>query len=326
MEERKSAKSASTPPSIYLSSLFPDTLHRVHDMHALDSIKLSLDAMATRFELVLYGDDFAHLRAAGEEALQEIERLDRQLSFYREESDITRINALASKQPVKVEARLFRLLQKAKDLSDRTGGAFDITIAPLMKAWGFVGGDGRVPDPETLKAAMAITGMHHVLLDEENLTVSFDADGVQLDLGAIGKGYAIEQACRLLEENGVRCGLLHGGTSSVTSIGSQPDGTPWKIGIRRPDQINEFLDVVELRDLSLSVSASHGKSFVANGIEMGHVIDPRTGQPSKGASLAAVIGPCATECDGLSTALLVLGKDGLQVLSEQFGDYRGVVY
>ncbi len=132
----------------------------------MNTVRLALEAMATRFELVLHGEDDVRLRAAGEEALAEIQRLDAQLSFYRPSSEISRINARAAAGPVRVEPRLFRLLQTARRLHTETGGAFDLTVAPLMRCWGFTGNTGRLPEPEALAEARRRTGMHLVTLDE----------------------------------------------------------------------------------------------------------------------------------------------------------------
>jgi len=294
-------------------------------MTSPEPVTLSLDAMATRFEIVLHGADPARLRAAGEEALEEICTLDRQLSLYRPDSDISRINARAARHPVKLDPRLFRLLQHASEISRATDGAFDITIAPLMRAWGLAGGDGHVPSEAQLAEARARVGMDLVHLDESDFTVAFEREGVEIDLGAIGKGYAIERAVETLTQNGVESALIHGGTSTIYAIGTIPGGEPWRVGIQKPSPEDTLLRTVELRDGSLSVSASHGKSFVHEGREYGHVIDPRTGRPSDCAVLAAVWGPSPAETDTLSTALLALGEPGLDMLRGGFAEYHGLV-
>ena len=277
------------------------------------TVRLALEAMATRFELVLHGDDAVRLRAAGEEALEEIKRLEAQLSFYRPSSEISRINTRAADGPVRVEPRLFRLLQTAQRLHAATDGAFDLTVAPLMRCWGFVGGMGHHPDPEALADARSRTGMHLVTLDEDAFTVAFERPGVLLDLGAIGKGYAIEEAAQILVDTGVKRAFLHGGTSTVHAIGTPLDEDCWKVAIPHPDadaaspDADDILAVVSLEDEALSVSAVWGKAFEADGKTYGHVLDPRSGHPVEGALLTAVAGPSATTCDALSTALLVLG-------------------
>lgn len=317
-------------------------------------IKLALHAMATRFELVAHGGNAARLRAAGEEALAEIERLEDQLSLYRPGSDIARLNALAAKGPVRVTPTLFALLQHARQLHHASDGAFDITIGPLVRCWGFMGGEGGVPRPDALAAARACVGMSLVELDAGNSTVRFAREGVMLDLGALGKGYALERAVDLLREAGVTSALLHSGTSSVCALGSPPDAQAWQVAVPRPRRFGvpplggssgvpfgvlsrpardgsaspgppagqpqaghpgheprqTPLAIAPLRDESLSVSAVWGRWFESEGKVFGHVLDPRTGCPVSGAVMAVVVLPSASETDALSTALLVLGREG----------------
>src|SRR2546426_10547798 len=159
--------------------------------------------MATRFEMVLHGRNEVSLRAAAEEALDEIERLDAQLNLYNPASEISHINARAARTPVQVEPTLFRLLQHAQQLSLATDGAFDITVGPLMRCWGFMRGTGKLPDQADVARAREQVGMRWVILDEEHFTVGFEREGVMLDLGSIGKGYALERAAELLREAGV---------------------------------------------------------------------------------------------------------------------------
>lgn len=272
-------------------------------------VAVARNAMATRFEIVLFGKDATSLRAAGEEALNEIERLEAQLSLYRPSSEIANINARAAREPVRVEPSLFRLLEHAKRLSEETRGAFDITIAPLMRAWGLLGGKGKVPTRTELAQARACVGMHLVELDAKNFTIRFARPGVMLDLGAIGKGHAIDQAAEILCDAGVSKALVHGGTSTAYGIGG-----PWKVGIESDKE--DPIAVVELKDTALSVSAVWGKSFRIGKKTYGHVIEPRTGRPVQRALLAAVILPSATETDALSTALLTLGKTKIDYLTE----------
>jgi thiamine biosynthesis lipoprotein len=285
-------------------------------------VRLALEAMATRFELVLDGPDPVRLRAAGEEALDEILRLDRQLSFYRRASDITWINGLAADDAVRVEPGLFRLLQRCQALSAATDGAFDVTVAPLMRAWRFVADSGAVPDEAALAAARQSVGHTHLQLDPDTLTISFAKRGMGIDLGAAGKGYAIDQAMHILRAHGVTHALLHGGTSSIHALGALPDGRRWQIGWNPPGgRLRRF----ELRDSALSVSAVHGKAFVADGRTYGHVMDPRTGLATAAARAAAVTGPGSLECDALSTALLILGPAWLPSLRAKFPGYDGEV-
>ena len=294
-----------------------------------EPVMLARHAMATRFEIVLHGDNPVSLQAAGEEALDEIERLENLLSLYRTSSEIAHVNARASSEPVRVSVPVFRLLLHALQLSEATGGAFDITVGPLLRCWGFIGDGGRVPGEEELADARSQVGWRHVQLDENQFTIRFARPGMMLDLGAIGKGYAIDCAATLLRESGVTSGILHGGTSSIFAIGHPPDESAWKIGIRQPAEVlpdsgSVDLPIVTLRDEAFSVSAVWGRSFQDGSSRFGHIIDPRTGRPAGDTVLAAVALPSATESDALSTALLTLGPEGLAELSRLRPAARGL--
>ena len=279
-------------------------------------VRLALQAMATRFELVLHGDDAVALRAAGEEALREISLLESQLSFYDPASEISRINRDAARKPVRVSARVFTLLESAREYHELTNGAFDISVGPLMECWGFVRGSGTWPDSNALSEARGRTGMHGVLLDEHQHTVRFDRHGMLIDLGAIGKGYAIEEAANTLRECGVTCALLHGGTSTMVAIGTPPDSAAgWPIAVAHPSGLSESIARVQLQDEAMSVSAVRGKAFEYGGKIWGHVIDPRSGFPVQGAELAAVTHPSATLCDALSTAYLALERTEMEQIA-----------
>jgi len=295
-------------------------------------ITLARNAMATRFEILLHGENPVSLRAAGEEALDEIDRIESQLSLYRPTSEIAQLNARAAHEPVQVSPRVFALLQRAHKLYEETNGAFDITIAPLVRCWGFMNGLGRMPSRDEFAEARSKIGMSLVLLDPSASSVRFAREGVMLDFGAIGKGYAIESAAELLRESGIASALLHGGTSTIYGLGHPPEADTWKIAIENPvnkaheseaasddtsaNELNSLsLPSICICDQALSVSAVWGRSFQIEGKTFGHVIDPRSGQPVVGALLSAVVSPSATETDALSTALLVTGEKGHETIS-----------
>ncbi len=291
----------------------------------METVTLARNAMATRFELVLIGADAARLRAAGEEALAEVDRLEARLSLYRPTSEIARVNAQAARQPVRVSPPVFRLLEQARQLHRETDGAFDIAIAPLVRCWGFMSGSGSVPDPYQLDQARHQAGMEHVILDEASVSVRFDREGVMIDLGAIGKGYAIDRAAEILREAGITRALLHGGTSTIYGIGAPPDAEGWKVAIAGTPDESRTIATVLLNDSALSVSAVWAKSFEAGGKKFGHVIDPRTGHPVNNAVLSAVALPSATETDALSTALLVMGSEGHEAIAKLRPEMRTLV-
>ncbi|MGO8927239.1 MAG: FAD:protein FMN transferase [Limisphaerales bacterium] len=283
-------------------------------------VTVACHAMATRFEIALHGDNPAALRAAGEEALAQVEQLEAQLSLFRASSEIAHLNTHAANGPVRVTPGLFALLQKARKLSEESNGAFDITVAPLVRCWGFMGGDGRFPSPDEVAQARAKVGMGLVQLNRADFTVQFSREGVMLDLGAIGKGYAVERAAEVLREAGVTSALIHGGTSTVQALGPPPGEAFWKIAIETPSPAPTtsptLLATVPLKEEAMSVSGVWGNSFQVAGRTYGHIIDPRTGEPAIGTVLAAVVLPSATETDALSTALLTVGSAGHDAIAK----------
>ena len=181
-------------------------------MTAQHPTTVAAEAMATRFEVALHGAPEATLRAAAEEALAEIVRLESILSLYQPTSEIAHLNQRASLEPVRVSPEVFALLERCVDLSQQTQGTFDITLAPLMKCWRFINDTGEEPTADAITAALARTGMQHLQLDATDTTVQFARDRVMLDLGSIGKGYALECAAAVLLENEFENFLIHGGT------------------------------------------------------------------------------------------------------------------
>lgn len=310
----------------------------------METLRLACWAMATRFELALCGENPVALRAAGEAALREIERLEARLSRFRSDSEIAHLNARAAHEPVRVAPDLFALLRRAAQLTRLTDGAFDITVGPLLQAWGEAEKSNTPSTPEALAQARANVGADKLLLDERERTVRFARAGVTLDLGAIGKGYALDCAVEILREAGVSNALVHGGTSTVFALGQPPDAPAWKVAIgsppmsgpegpvesapakilrKAPDESSRSVfDPVDLCDEALSISAVWGRWWRVGNRRHGHVVDPRTGEPVRDSLLAAVVWSSATEADALSTALLTLGRSGKNRLHERFPGLR----
>lgn len=261
-------------------------------------IRLATFAMGTRFEFVLVGEDEVHLRAAGEQAIAEIEDLHARLSCFSRASVVSHLNQHGFPGPVALDRETFDLLALARDIWRDSDGAFDITVAPLMRALGFR--EGGAPQ----NSAVNPIGMNLIELDDAACTARFTQAGVAIDLGAIAKGYALDCAAAILREADIDCALLHGGTSTVVAIGSPPDeGTNGGWRVRIHDELEPH-DVM-LRDAALSVSAPRGRVVERDGATIGHVLDPRTRRPAAGAMCAAAIAESAAVADAWSTALLV---------------------
>jgi len=267
----------------------------------------SHDAMGTVFSIVAYGKDARNLAQVANEAFEEIDRLDQQMSNYQPESELSALNRHAARRAVLVEPKLFQLIQDSVRTSEETGGAFDITVGPLMKAWGFFRGQGRVPSPSELAEVLKRVGYRHLKLDRDQRTVAFDAEGIELDLGGIAKGYAVDVAAEILRSNGVERALVSSGTSSVYALGAPPDEPGWRITVRDPFEAAKAADVVYLKNYSLAVSGNYEKFFTLGGKTYAHIMDPRTGRPVEQMLATAVLAPRATESDALSTACFVLG-------------------
>lgn len=273
-------------------------------------IRQAQRCMATTFEVVLpFGTP--QPRAIGETAFNLLDGLEAQLSVYRESSEVSCLNREAALRPVPVEAGLFALLSLAASLTAQAGGAFDISTGALIEAWGFFRGPRRVPDEAARLAAMERVGMRHVVLDDAAQTVRYLRSGLAINLGSIGKGYALDKVAQTLARDWqLKAVLLHGGFSSVYARGS-PSADPrgWPVDVRHPWERERLLARLWLRDRALGTSAATYRYLEQDGRRFGHVLDPRTGWPASGIASASAVAPTAAEADALSTAFFVGGLD-----------------
>jgi FAD:protein FMN transferase len=266
-------------------------------------------AMGTSCHVYLHARDAAAAEALFEAAFAEIERVEEMLSAYRPTSELSRINAHAARSPVTTDPETFALLGRALDFAARSQGAFDITVGRLVEAWGFFSGDKRRPTPAELEAARRETGWRQMALDPAARTVVFRVPGLRLDLGGLGKGYALDQAARVLRGSGVTAALIEAGTSSYVAIGAPPGEAGWPIRIPDPLDRTQTLSTVRIRDASLSTSGSYEKYFELEGRRYSHIIDPRDGEPVEGMVQVTARAESAFDSDVLSTALFVLGPE-----------------
>jgi FAD:protein FMN transferase len=267
--------------------------------------------MGSTFEIRLGATTPGALPLA-EQALDLIDELEQQLTVYRDDSEVSGLNARAHLGPVEVETGLFELLERAVALAKETDGAYDVTTGALSEAWGFVRGPKRVPDSETLADARARTGWRHLTLDPEQRTIASDRAGVSVNLGSIGKGYAIDRAVDLIRAHWwPTSALVHGGRSSLYALGSPPGnfGGRWEIALRNPFDSETPLGLLRLRNRGLGTSGAAFQRFEANGRTYGHILDPRTGEPADGPASVTVLAPTAAEADALSTAFYLLGPE-----------------
>lgn len=278
-------------------------------------IRVSRRAMATTFEVAIPAGVVRDPVGVATAALDLIDELEDQMTVYRDHSEVSRLNATAADAPVEVEARLFDLFERCAGWTHETEGAFDIATGAITKAWGFYTREGRVPTPPERIAAMRRTGFRHVVLNPDARTVKFRVPGLELNLGAVGKGYALDRAAELLRESGVGSALLHGGGSSVYAIGHPPgDPRGWPVRLRHPTDTAAALGTVYLRNQGLGTSAATFQFFAYKGQKLGHLLDPRLGWPAGGTHSASVVASTAAEADAMSTAAFVLGATGTERL------------
>ncbi len=275
------------------------------DSHHL--LRAGRAAMACRFEILFGSRDRLKVMVA-HRALDEVARLERQMTVFCEESELSSINRSAYQGPVAVEPRLLQLLGHGCDLCRKTGGAFDMTAGPLWRCWGFAQRQGEVPTQEALNRALDSVGSQLLELDEGSGSVRFHHPDLELNLGGIGKGYALDRAAALLRDEGLSNALLHAGHSSILALGNAPGqaGGGWPLSLRHPQRRTQSLAQIQLRDRAMATSGVGEQSFRAEGKRYGHVLDPRTGYPTETNLSATAFARTAAEADALSTAFLVM--------------------
>lgn len=260
-----------------------------------------LFAMDTVMSLTAYGP---HARAAVDEAAGELRRLDELWSVGSIESEISRLNAQGGGE-VSEDTKV--LLSRALELSRETDGLFDATIYPLVELWGFPTDDPHVPEASAIAETLPLVDSGRVTLAGETVTLG---PGQKLDLGGIAKGYASARAMEIFRSNGVDSGIVSLG-GNVQTLGSKPDGSSWRIGIRDPaGEADAYLCVLPVADRAVITSGGYERYFEENGQTYIHILDPRTGYPAQSdLQSATVISSDGVLADALSTALYIMGSE-----------------
>lgn len=272
-------------------------------------LERSLDAMGTTYTVAVYGPDRFALDSAVEDAFSEVQRLDDLLSNYKPSSEWSKVNREAYRGPVQVSDELFSLLERCVDYSQRSEGAFDITVGPLMKLWGFYKGQGRIPHRSEIRTVLGRIGWQAIRLDAASKTVRFQRP-VEIDPGGIGKGYAVDRMATILRDRGITSGIISAGRSSIYGIGvppSEPRG--WRVEVPNPKNPRENFAEVFLRNESMSTSGSTEKFFTVGGRTYTHIMDPRTGTPATGMLQVSVVAPRTIDSEAWTKPYFVLGRE-----------------
>ncbi len=289
-------------------SCIPDSIAPVH--------RFSHEAMATVFEVFIVHDDAPYAGQAVLAAFDELDKIEQNLSRFIENSDISQINNLAAGQPLQLGLDAFRCLQLSANVYDQTNGTFDVTIGSLLDCWLTEDKAMCKPSSQDLDFARRRTGMTRLQLDETEHTVTLSAGPVQIDLGGIGKGYAVDRMAELLGDWSIDTALIHAGQSSVRPLGAPPQAEGWPVTLTDPRNHSRTLARLHLRDRALSGS----------GLQKGyHIIDPRSGLPVEGKRAAWSSAPDATTADALSTAFMVMSPDEIKDYCLRWPDTQAMI-
>ncbi len=279
-------------------------------MGTVVEIKVSIDPAK-------YGP--ARAKDAISKAFDEIKRVEDIYSVYKDTSEISRINRLRKNEKLQITDGVFNLIKKTLDYSDRTGGAFDITVRPLVELWRLAKKTGKLPDEYELKRALGRVGYKNVVLDESARTIHFKKDGMSIDLGGAAKGYGADRAVRILEESGIENALVNSG-GDMYCLGKRTARELWKVGVQHPRDRNRLFLEILLKDKAIDTSGDYERYFIIDGKRYSHIIDPRTGYPiGNNVVSASVIAPDSTTSDILATAMCILGEKGFDIIKKSGG-------
>lgn len=273
------------------------------------NLVLRTTAMACDFDVILNPDGPEHQVRAASEALDQVQALEVQYSVYRPDSELSRLNQIASNRRVQVEPGLYQLLRRATAIAGQTDGAFNPAAGALIRLWKQCRAEDRLPTAEECAASVGCCDLATIDWDDDDSSVQFRREGLTFDLGAIGKGYAVDEAARILGELGVSSFLVHGGRSSVLARGGHAGHSGWPVGLNNPLLPDQPYLTLLLRDAAFSTSGTAVQGFRHAGKRYGHILDPRTGWPADELLSVSVITPDAALADALSTAFFILGVE-----------------
>jgi thiamine biosynthesis lipoprotein len=276
--------------------------------------------MGTRIYVEVWTDDGAKGEAAIDAVMAEMRRIDDLMSHYKPESQLSHINARAAQEPVQVDPELFDLIKLSTHFSELTEGAFDITYASVGHLYDYP--HHVHPTEEQIKAALPAVNWRNMLLDPVHHTVRFEHQGMRIDLGGIGKGYAVDRCIAILQARGFQHALVSAGGDSRI-IGDRM-GRPWFVGIRNPDDRSKVVTKIPIVNSAMSTSGDYERYFDEGGIRYHHIIDPRTGHSASKVRSATILGPTATETDGMSKTAFVLGPEKALEIINRMPQYDAV--
>ncbi|PYS43176.1 MAG: FAD:protein FMN transferase [Acidobacteria bacterium] len=289
-------------------------------------VERSHASMGSELRLTAWTADQAGAAAAFEAIFREFDRLEGLLSTWRDGSDIQRLNAAAGKHPVPVGTELREILRTARQVSDWTGGKFDVTFGVMSGIWKFdyQNQDGTIPDHNEVVRRRSFIDYRELEVDERAGTAFLRREGMVANLGGIGKGYAVDHARVMLRERGVRDFMIQFG-GDMYAAGRRGD-RPWRLGIQDPrGPANRIFAAMDVSDSTFSTSGDYERFFVKDGRRYHHILDPATGEPAVGCRSVTIMTSSATVADGLSTGVFILGPEAGMTLIERLPGVEGVI-
>ena len=290
-------------------------------------------AMACDFEISFNLHQYRQASTATMLAFQLVDDLEDQLTIYRDHSEVSQLNRLATQTPQQVDPGLMELLQLAKQIHRDTGGAFDVTAGQLSQLWGFESRKGAVPSEDKIEAALKLVNSDFLVLDEAKQKLSISHQGVKINLGGIGKGFTLDRVAELFEQHSIHDFVIHGGQSSVLARGGSGEHVAdqdleqrcWQVGISHPTAAGVRLAQVQLRNQALGTSGTARQGFFYRGKRYGHIIDPRTGWPTSHFLSTTVVSNSAAVSDALATAFFVMKPADVFVFCENHPELKVVL-
>jgi len=283
--------------------------------------KESRGIMGTPVIVELWANTESQAKQCTERVMQEMHRIDRLMSPYKEQSELAKVNSHAARQSVPISKELFLLIERSLQLSELSNGAFDITFASIGYQYDYRA--AKSPSDQTIAEQLDRINYRHIVLDEKKLSIHFAKTGVRIDLGGIAKGYAVDNGIKILQECGITNALVTAGGDS--RIIGDKKGRPWMTGIRDPRDEKKSVVVIPLSDTAVSTSGDYERYFVKDGQRQHHILSPKTGKSVQSTRSVTILGPDAITTDGLSTTLFVLGPQKGLALAERLEGIDAVI-
>jgi thiamine biosynthesis lipoprotein len=253
--------------------------------------------------------------ASIEAGMAELRRLDAMMSLYKDTSELTKVNLAAGKEPVKVSPEMLEVVEQAAELSRISGGVFDVTIGPLVVLWQMRLKEGKVPSDKELARVRSLVNYRNIVVDKKVSTIFLKKTGMLMDFGGM-KGYTADRVAELFRKRGIRNAII-AVAGDIRVLGRRDDGKPWRIGVQHPREHDKTLAVLNLTDKAISTSGDYERFVIRERKRYHHIIDPRTGKPSKGVVSATLVGDLGAFIDPLAKVPFILGpKEGLKLVKK----------